>query len=770
MFKTAIILLLLFSTLQSQEALPRKVLALYTLPEGILEEVSDPAVKTYLEMPLNYLGMSMIPLNANKEIPKNEDLEGLRSIVLWFEGSLIAPHTDALLDMIEDLVGRGVKLVIMGNLGMPTDQPIEENTSNARTNRLLRMLGLLSQGAWSSRTYDSTFKLHDPRFYNFEKSLGSSITPYLIAQQHDEQLHLILSAIEEEKSGTSSILAAIHPNGGYVAADYSIFSDVVGENEILYWYLNPFLFLEKALQIGGYPVPDPTTVAGRRLFYSHMDGDGWYNITQIPSLQNERLLSSEIIYKEICLPFQDLPITIGMIGAEVDLAWNAQEAGIDVAKQMYNLPHIEVGSHTFTHPFYWKFFEDYTPSKEEPFLSLYPKGAWEKETSDDTIIGRLHNAWRNIFGNHKHEGTSTLAIDVPLSPSDLSQKQNLLPEGYYIPRYYAKEPFNLELEVRGAIDIMKSVSPPEKKCELYQWSGDAMPFEAAVKATRDALIPNINGGGTRFDTNFPSYAWVSPLGRLVGKEQQIYASCSNEVTYTDLWTRNYFAFRELLETFRNTETPIRIKPMHIYFHAFSGERLASLNALRSNFEYARNHKICPVPASLYTKMAQGFYTAEFIPVGDMTFQVKNREKLQTIRFDHAALLGVDFANSKGVVGQKHLHGSLYVYLDELIEVPTIALKETQNPGVEPTEITPYLIESSWRVYGLSKEGYVSFTTEGFGSLDMLWSVPKDGEYSIRYKTSDGQEEVTTFLSEYGLLRITLPPFVGTLKVNFSILN
>ena len=115
-----------------------------------------------------------------------------------------------------------------------------------------------------------------------------------------------------------------------------------------------------------------------------------------------------------------------------------------------------------------------------------------------------------------------------------------------------------------------------------------MPWELAVHLTRVAGVQNINGGDTRFDPEFPSYASVAPIGRQVGKERQIYVSTSNENTYTDSWTQNYSAFRYLRKTLDNSETPLRLKPFTIYYHMYSGERDASLRSLLSNFDYARH--------------------------------------------------------------------------------------------------------------------------------------------------------------------------------------
>ena len=118
-----------------------------------------------------------------------------------------------------------------------------------------------------------------------------------------------------------------------------------------------------------------------------------------------------------------------------------------------------------------------------------------------------------------------------------------------------------------------------KPVAVLQWSGDTSPYEAAVAAVREAGIVNINGGDTRFDSDYRSYGYVAPTGIPVGRERQIYASMSNENTYTYLWSARFFGYRHLLQTIDRTDLPIRVKPINVYYHTYSAEKIASLNAL-----------------------------------------------------------------------------------------------------------------------------------------------------------------------------------------------
>src|SRR6185437_3403154 len=125
-------------------------------------------------------------------------------------------------------------------------------------------------------------------------------------------------------------------------------------------------------------------------------------------------------------------------------------------------------------------------------------------------------------------------------------------------------------------------------------------------------------------------------------------------------------------TLKNSETPIRLEPIAIYYHIYSGEKDASLKAVISNIEYARKQDIAPIVVSRYTRIAEGFYNTVLTPLAPDTWRVDKRGALETIRFDHHSLQSVDFTRSRGVIGQRYRQGSLYVYLDAAVDQPIIA--------------------------------------------------------------------------------------------------
>jgi len=271
-------------------------------------------------------------------------------------------------------------------------------------------------------------------------------------------------------------------------------------------------------------------------------------------------------------------------------------------------------------------------------------------------------------------------------------------------------------------------------------------------------VTNLNGGDTKFDPEFNSYAWVSPLSRQVGLERQIYASNSNENTYTDLWSNRFYGYGRLIDTFINTEIPIRIKPMNVYYHAYALEKLATMKAVLNILDYSERCEICPIMASRFSTLVQGFFSTRISQEEENLWTVSNRQALQTIRFDNATLRGVDFSRSEGVIGQRHHQGSLYIYLDEKIEPATVAVKEIDESASEPIEETPYLISGRWRVWNLEREeSRISFDCLGFGEGDFRFSVPTDGLYRATIKPyGEMIGRSRKFRSEEYLLHLQLP--------------
>lgn len=682
-----------------------------------------------MEMPLNHLGLNVRYHSMKEPLPELTENDGIRGILTFFPLGTRVENPELYLHWLHSALDSNKKVVLLGETGF-----IEDQVPNHLINRLLRRLGIEFQGHWESLTYDAKVQFLDEQFLNFERSVGEVIPPYLNMKVVNRKAKSLLRIHRPNSPDKASDLVVLSSQGAYAAEGFILHHDWRGEaeQEIRQWYLNPFEFFRHAFQTDDFPKPDTTTLVGRRIYYSHIDGDGWNNPTLIEMYKEKQTLSSEVILREAILPFSDLPVTLAPIAAELDLKWTGTEKGQEIAREFFALPQVEAGTHTYSHPFYWDFFEDEHPEKERFFLSRYPFGRWDQQEKA---------GWKHVFN---WDSSASLPSSAPS-----------LPDTYEVPRAYANELFDINQEIHGSAELIRSFLPEGKDLSCIMWSGDTLPFEKAIAKSREEGLLNINGGDSRLDNEYPSYAWVPPLGRRVGKERVIYASNSNENTYTNLWTSRFYGFRHAVTTFERTDFPLRIKPCNVYYHLYSGERPSSLSALIHNLFYARSQELCPIQTSAFIKAAQGFYSSQLHQEDAQVWSLENRQGLHTLRFDHASTLCIDWERSKGLIGQRYCGGNLYVALDPQVSHPTIAVKENSEPWTYPLAPQPYLISSRWPIESLeSSPGECHFFCQGFGDADQKWRVPPQKQWQLQAQGDQGSLVQTSVTSdEHGFLQL-----------------
>lgn len=700
------------------EPIPRTIITFWDRNED--KDIWFSFQHQYVEMPLNHLGVKLEYHELHEKLPNISQREDVLGVLSYLSDNSDYPNPQAYLLWAQEAIKAGKKFVVMGNPGIYAEgTTILQQDLNAFWN----LLGLHDVDDWVTETYDVSFPVLNTKFVEFERRYRDYRKGFHAMRKIDQDLDVHLMARQDWDASTDCVLVSTNANGGYVCDGYASYAIFNEEENFRQWYLNPFTFFRKAYRIENYPIPDTTTLNGRRMYYSHIDGDGWNSISQIYQYRRERDICAEVVFRELIAPFPNLPVTVAPVAAEIDLAWVGKKKSLISARKLFALPQVEIGSHSYSHPFSWNFFKDYKPEDEVPYLENYRYKTWKGTTLWTQVKVLLD--WENKIPG------ADVAITA-LKEAGEEQTEGKALEKYDIPRAYAVEPFSMWKEIQGSLETIESLAPEGKKMQLFQWSGNCQPFNSFLAELRELGIPNLNGGDTRFDSEYFSYSWVRPLGRQVEQEQQIYASASNENTYTDLWRDRYYGFNQLPETFKYTNSPIRLKPMNVYYHMYSGEKLASLEAVKQNLMYVLSQPRAAVEASLFARMVEGFYTSEFYPIGTRAWELKNRRQLQTVRFDKASMETVDYFQSKGVIGSKNELGSLYVFLDPSEENVVIALKE-MNALVGDQEVNkPYLIESSWTIQNVKFVGRekVTMDVKGYDVCEMRWRVPFDGNWKV----------------------------------------
>ena len=686
----------------------REVIAVY---DGRYErEPHLSRIHKYVEMPLNHLGYTVSYFDVEKGLPEAPAMQRAAAVLTFFDRPLSKP--EVYLRWALAAAGQGLKIVILGSTGAGST-----NEEVAHFNTLLGHLGLQDTGDVVNATFRSKPVVKNPGVVEFELKLDPVVPAFDVVKpiRSDVRLHLTMSAIK----GTTkleSVLIATSPRGGMAADAFAVVYEPLRDRAK--WVLNPFEFLRHALGDEPMPIPDVTTHMGRRIYFSHIDGDGWNNVTEIERYRGTNTLSAEVVLREFIAAYPDLPVTVALVGGDVDPEIGGDPQAKPIAKQLYALPHVEVASHTYTHPYNWYFFEKY--SREAELAMINKRGSVERRLYD-RAIGELLRIARKEKPRHAHQKYIAGSADLP--------------------RSFMRRPFDLELEVEGSLRVAESFAPRGKIAMLYQWSGDTTPFEEAVAATRRAGVRNINGGDSRLDAEYPSIVYVPAISRPAGKERQIYAVNSNENTYTNDWTGPYYGFRRLTETLENTEIPRRLKAFNLYYHMYSGEKPAALDAVKSHLELARKSDVAPIPASRYAGIADSFFDTEIRQLKPRQWRISKRGELQTVRFERAARMTVDYSASHGVLGHQRKDEVLYVALDADVEEPVVALTDFDPILRQPRVLAPpvdlpapddelaqsplagaYLVDSRWSITRLRRAdcGF-SALAEGFGRGQMTWS-------------------------------------------------
>ncbi len=336
--------------------------------------------------------------------------------------------------------------------------------------------------------------------YEYEHPLDPVLRPFPLLSRLSPEIdpHLVIETTFDGRPYQSTIVST-GPKGGFVPLDYVFFEE--GELDVdtqgrVKWMLNPFAFFEQAFGRSDAPVPDVTTRAGRRIVISHVDGDGWNNLTEIDDPDQRRpRRATEVILDEIIRPNPDLAVTVGLIGGDADLNIEGDEEARWLARELFALKHVEIASHGYSHPFVWRYFERYDRGDE---LALWDQARQTEGTPPAARMGawlaQMLNLERYIRKDH-HDYVSVSAD---------------------LPRAYARYPFSLDREIAGSLAFAAEFAPPGKTARIFLWTGDAEPFAEAIRATRQAGVINLNGGmQNRFDANWPSISYLSPNLRVV---------------------------------------------------------------------------------------------------------------------------------------------------------------------------------------------------------------------------------------------------------------
>lgn len=660
---------------------PRTILALYDS-----RNIPDPRkswANRYAAMPLNQIGLKVRFWDLAQGQPDAAAMDDVRGVLAWlYNGAPL--NAKNYLNWANQAVDAGYRYLVMGNITGSLSESADQETFDL-AKRLIAKLGVRLGGRFVASPYRARYPIYDKSAVGLEWDITKGPEGFQesgLATGVSARAFLTVDAGPPLRE--QGVLVATSVHGGYVQASHEI---AVGDGKAQ-WIIDPFTVMTAAFAAGDLPKPDTTTAVGRRIYYSHIDGDGWRNLSTVNGVAATPVLAADVIFDKAIRAYQDLPVTVAPVMGDLDPDWFGAEPALEAARRIFAHPNVEAAHHTYSHPFAWGFFEDYDAELE-------------KATSTGDGFGRLRPAHKRV------------SEDDPLF-------------GYDQVRAYMLKPFDLHQEIVGAKQFLESILPPGKSVELVQWSGDTLPFPKALQAVELAGLLNINGGDTRYDPEYPSISTVAPIGVQIDGGLQIYASASNENTYTGLWTRRFYGFRFLQETLRGTEAPRRLKPINIYYHMYTGAKSAALKALLQNLDAARATEIAPIKTSDFVRIAEGFFTTGLERLADGRWRIRDRGNLNTIRFS-GLNNAVDYARSQGILGHRFVNSDLYVALDPVATAPLIALQ----PANSASSARPVLEQGRWLTERLViNENGFAFNARGYGDGAYLWRAVQPGGYVI----------------------------------------
>jgi polysaccharide biosynthesis protein PelA len=664
MKKTLILLLLFWSFLIQASDASRTVLALWN---SSLERSGNDYAHTYLhqklEVVFNYYGLKLTFHDLALGLPP-KDLE-YKGIVTWFSQEGI-PNSLEYGKWLASEMGRGKKVLILGELGFVLDGRGQAQNMNV-VNNLLKNLGIeVTETFYDNPLLSSIATRKGPEYVEFERSLEGEIPTFRHVINLNPKNETWLS-IQTKGQGKPSAVIVVGERGGFVQEGFVLFTHP--QDNRTSWRVNPFFLVEKIFVDKTLPIPDVTTLNGKRVFFSHIDGDGFLGTSEI----DRSATCGDIILKEIIQKYP-YPITASVILAEMDSSLAAT-----LARKIFAHPNVEPASHTLSHPLSWL----------------------QKPTALEV---------KNYLGEKARDQGPILS-------------------------YKKKNPtLDYSLETSGSIDFLnRTLVPPGKKAEIVLWSGSCRPPEEALKPLAQHHFLNMNGGDSRMDALYNTYSHLSGLYRKQGSYLQVYSANANENIYTDLWSPPYSGFRDVIQTFEKTESPIRIKPVNAYFHYYSGQFFSSLKSLQDIFTWVGTQDLNPIRASEYIHSVEGFAAVEVEKKGENLFRIKNHGALKTLRLFERKLLP-DYKHSQNIVGHKIFQNQLYVFLGPLKDS---LLKLTATP-----QAGPYLVSANGSVLGVKEEkSAVTYKLHSHLPLKaQFWAKGKLKEMNLARGTSEVRVE------------------------------
>lgn len=325
----------------------------FKLPEGIV---------------LNHLGLLTEYWDVRKGLPDQEYMAKFRGIISLFNNpEMKQPHIYA--EWVKQQIAAGRKMVIMGNYGAYIDEENDIRVLDFQS--VFEAMGLHHWDSKISPSKKQKIVYKSEEIMDFEIPVNlDEMPPFDIKITSENPENKVYFSIEDPRLGRIDGVV-VTPYGGIILNNLAFKGNETDKEEVEnirkyiqreseltpkfrenygYWRINPFLFFREAFDLNHIPIPDVTTLNGFRIFYSHIDGDGFTGI----SLIDKRSYSSAFVRDKIIKQYP-LPFTVSVITEEIEnKGLPYYNRGYNIARSLYELNNVEAATHSSTHPYNWQ--------------------------------------------------------------------------------------------------------------------------------------------------------------------------------------------------------------------------------------------------------------------------------------------------------------------------------------------------------------------------------------------------------------------------------
>ncbi|MBI4348274.1 MAG: hypothetical protein HY553_15640 [Elusimicrobia bacterium] len=326
---------------------PRKIAVLYRSSQ-IPDEVKDVFFHPFhvrAEIVLNHLGLAVDYIDADRPLP-DPALPGVRGIAAWLPAGAAFDDARGVCRWLEAAMRGGKRVALLGELGVykrGTDGKLAAECAS-----VLKLLGVEGFGYKGVDAMTVRLATHSA-LIGFERKPDPSEkgSVPLVRLLPGATAHATLAF--SDRPGVSQPVA-VSARGGIALDPFWLYHNAEIDPPATRWVVDPFAFFEEAFDLRGLPRPDVTTLGGRRMFLSQVDGDGFYNLSEL----DRKKLSGEIFLREVVAKEQDMPFTVSLVAGYFDLQLYNDAASLDISRRLLDQPNVEPACHGYAHPLVWR--------------------------------------------------------------------------------------------------------------------------------------------------------------------------------------------------------------------------------------------------------------------------------------------------------------------------------------------------------------------------------------------------------------------------------